>query len=248
MSAQIADATSRFSDRVLRFLERVEHRVARTPAEKEAVYRLRYDAYSHNGLIEPQADGQLHDDRYDDAPDAWMTTTYIDGELASTTRVNVARDGNGILPALTVYPDVIAPHLQSGHVIVESTRTAARLDFSGHFPELPYVTLRPAYLAAEHFDVDFVVATARADHIAFFRRVFCMTPWCEPREYPNFTAKVACLGADSRAVQEQIEARYPFFRSTAAERKALFGPLDGAAAVPSRALWGHRRFEARASA
>jgi len=33
------------SDRVLRFLERVEHRIARTDCEREAAFQLRYDAY-----------------------------------------------------------------------------------------------------------------------------------------------------------------------------------------------------------
>lgn len=248
MNMQIASGTSGFSDRVFRFMERVEHRVVETPAEKEAVYRLRYEAYIRNGLIEPRADERLYDERYDDADDAFITTTFIDGELAATTRVNLAADENGILPAFTVYPDVIGPHLRAGRLIVESTRTAARLDFSGRFPELPYVTLRPAYLAAEHFDVAFVVATARADHVAFFRRVFCLTPWCEPRDYPNFSAKVACMGADSRAVQERIEARYPFFRSTPAERQTLFGSRPDALGARRRAMHSPRNFEARACA
>lgn len=34
-----------FSDRVLRLLERVEHRVATAPAEREAAFRLRFEAY-----------------------------------------------------------------------------------------------------------------------------------------------------------------------------------------------------------
>jgi hypothetical protein len=248
MSAQIAGAASRFSDRVLRFLERVEHRVARTPAEKEAVYRLRYEAYIRNGLVEPRADGRLYDERYDEAPDAWITTTFIDGELAATTRVNLGADEDAILPAFAVYPDVIAPYLRAGRVIVESTRTAARLDLAGRFPELPYITLRPAYLASQHFDADFVVATTRAEHMAFFRRVFRFEPWSEPRDYPNFKAKVACLGSDVRAGKERVEARYPFLRSTAAEREALLGPLVEAADAPSPAMSGRRSFEKQASA
>lgn len=248
MDAQIADSNSRFSERVLRFLERVEYRVATTPADKEAVYRLRYDAYIRNGLIEPRADERLYDEPYDDAPNAWVTMTFIDGELAGSTRVNVAADESAALPAYTVYPDVIGPRLRAGRVIVESTRTAARLDLSGRFPELPYVTLRPAYIAAEHFDVDYVVATARSDHMPFFRRVFCLVPWCEPRDYPNFTAKVACMGADARAVQDRIEARYPFLRSTAAEREALFGPLSAAPEAIRHAIARRRRVDERAIA
>lgn len=247
MDARIADATSRFSDRVVRFLERVEHRVARTAAEREAVFRLRYEAYIRNGLIEPRADGRLHDERYDDAPNSWITTTFVDGELAGTTRVNLGADENAVLPSLSVFRDVIAPRLRVGRAIVEFTRLATRLDLAGAYPELAYIIMRPGYLAAEHFDADFAVATVRSEHSAFYRRVFHFAPWCEPRDYPDVNARIACMGADMRIGKEQFEARYPFFRSTAVEREALFGSRD-AAEAPSRAMPAHRGFEARASA
>ncbi len=247
MGEQVVDITSRFSERILRFLERVEYRVARTPADKEAVFRLRYEAYIRNGLIQPSLDGQLHDECYDDGPNSWITTTFIDGELAGTTRVNLASDENGSLPCLGVFRDVIAPYLNAHRVIVELTRTAARLDLSGHYSELPYITLRPAFLAAEHFDADFAVATARAEHLAFFRRVFRFAPWCEFRDYPNVTAKIACLGSDFRADKAKVAARYPFFESTATEREALFGRLGETAAAPSGGMIPRYNFEVRAS-
>jgi len=248
MDAPAAEATSRFSDRILRFLKRVEHRVATTAREREAVYRMRYEAYIRNRLMEPRADGQLHDQLYDHAANAWITMTFIDGEFAATTRVHVAGNESAPLPALGVFADVIGPRLRAGRVIVESTRTAARLDFAGRFPELPYVTFRPAYLAAEHFDANYVIATARIEHLAFYRRVFHFAPWCEPRSYPGVTVKVACMGIDPRSVQDQTEARYPFFRSTQAEREALFGPLDQAADILSHASRGHHGFLARTNA
>ncbi|HYA74699.1 MAG TPA: hypothetical protein VEF36_16245 [Roseiarcus sp.] len=112
---------------------------------------------------------------------------------------------------------------------------------------MAYVIMRPGYLAAEHFNADFAVATVRAEHLAFYRRVFHFVPWCEPRDYPDVNAKIACMGADMRVGKEQFEARYPFFRSTAVEREALFG-LRGAVEAPLGATRPHRRFEARASA
>ena len=226
MNEQIAGVPSRFSDRILRLLERVEHRTAKTPADRETAFQLRYDSYRRNGLIEPRADARLYDQRYDDAENSWITMTYIDGELAGTTRVNLAYDEQGIMPAYTVYPDIIGPKLRAGRTLIEFTRTAARLELSKTYAELPYITLRPGYMAAEHFAVDYAVATARDDHVPFFRRVFCFTPWSEARDYPEFTAQVACLGADFGAVRERIEARYPFFCSTPAEREALFGPRN----------------------
>jgi hypothetical protein len=248
MDAQIDGAVSRFSERVLRLMERVEHRIARTPADREAVYRLRYEAYVRDGRIEPRADGQLRDEPYDDAPNGRILTTFIDGELAGATRVHVASDEGAVLPSLSAFSDLIAPHLRLGRVVTDFTRTAARLEYSKQFPELPYVILRPAFLANAYFDADFAIAIARAERVAFFRRVFCFVPWCEPRDDPYFRAKLACLAMDFHAVRERVEARYPFFRSTAAERERLFAPGDGAAGAPCPATPIHWSLEALAGA
>jgi hypothetical protein len=77
------------------------------------------------------------------------------------------------------------------------------------------------------------VATARAEHLAFYRRVFHFEPWCEPRSYPNVTAKIACMGVDFHAFSAQVELRHPFFLSTQREREALFGTVGR----PPAARW-----------
>ena len=112
METGVGSTTSRFSDRVLRLLERVEHRCADTRSEKEAVYWLRYEAYIRQRLIEARSDGRVYDQALDDAPSAWITTTFIDGELASTLRVHVGADENDVLPSLGVFTDVVMPHLR----------------------------------------------------------------------------------------------------------------------------------------
>jgi hypothetical protein len=216
-------AISPFSDRVLRLLERVEHRCAKTPAEKEAAYRIRYDAYLRQQLIDPRASQQLFDEDYDNASNAWITLTYIDGELASTVRVNVASDENGSLPSLSTFSDVIMPYLRMGRVVVDMSRLAARVELAKTFPELPYLSLRPLWQAAEYFDADWAVANVLRSHLAFYRLTFGYTPWTEPRDYFYANCKTCCMGLDVRAVKERVEARYPFFRSTPAERDALFG-------------------------
>jgi hypothetical protein len=248
MEPNIDGMASRFSDRILRLLEQVEHRVAKTSEDREMAFRLRYDAYVRNGLVEPRGDARLYDQCYDDADHSWITMTFIDGELVGTTRVNLAFSEDGIMPAYSVYPDAIGPKLKLHQKLVEFTRTAARLEFSKLYPELPYITLRPGYLAAEHFSVDYAIASARTDHVPFFRRIFGFVPWSEPREYPAFTAKVACLGADFFAVRNRIEARYPFFRSTQAEREALFGPAQTTAPQQMPRVGEFRDFDVRARA
>jgi hypothetical protein len=212
-----------FSDRVLRFLERVEHRIARTDCDREAAYQLRYDAYVRNDLMRPRADRRLFDERYDLDANAWITLTFVDGELAATTRLNLGIGEDAVLPSVAVYPDVVVPRLRAGFVLLEATRLAANIRISGSNPELAYVALRPACMAAVHFDVDFAVASPRLEHMAFYRRVLLFSQWCEPRPYPGLSAKFGCMGSEYRVVRTRIEARYPFFKSDPAERASLFG-------------------------
>ncbi|MGA2042130.1 MAG: hypothetical protein ABSG83_02035 [Roseiarcus sp.] len=207
----------------MRALERVEYRCARTNAEKEAAYRLRYEAYIRQGLIASRADGMLYDKGVDDAPNAWITTMFIDGELASTVRIHVADRASAAIPSVDPFSDLIMPHLNAGRMIVDPTRLAAELEFARRFPELPYLALRPGWMAGEHFGADFGIVSVVGQHQAFYRRVFGYAPWCEPRDYPGFNLKVACMGLDFRAAKERVEARHPAFRSTNAEREILFG-------------------------
>jgi hypothetical protein len=224
MSSAAEGAPSSFSDRVLRFLERVEHRIARTDCEREAAFQLRHDAYVRNDLMGPRADRRLFDPGYDVADNAWITLTFVDGELAATTRLNLGIGEDAILPSLAVYPDVVAPRLKAGFVLLETTRLAANIRLSGSNPELAYMAVRPGYMAAAHFDIDFAVASPRLEHMAFYRRVFQFVLWCEPRPYPGLTAKFGCMGMDFREMRARVEERYPFFKSDPAERESLFGP------------------------
>lgn len=213
-----------FADRILKFLERVEHRIAKTEREREEVFRLRYDAYARNGLIAPRADRRLPDEHYDSAANSWITMTFIDGELAGSVRVTLGVGLDADLPCLHVYPDVVAPRLTAGQTAVEYNRLAAKLSLSSVHPELAYVMMRPGYMAAEHFEADLAITTPRAEHAAFYRRVFQLVPWCEPRPYPGFMPRFVCMGAAFHASRAQIEARYPFYRSKRVEREALYGP------------------------
>jgi hypothetical protein len=223
MGVEAVKFPSRYSDRILKMLGRIEHRIAESEVERDAAFKLRYDAYTRDQLIERNLHGRLSDEVYDSSANGWITTTYIDGELASTFRIHVGSDESATLPSLSAFSDEIGPHLRAGRVIVDPTRLAAKLEFSRRYSEMPYIALRPAWLAAEYFDADYVIATMRAEHGAYYRRVFGYTPWSEPREYPNVNCRIVCMGLDFRAVKDRVEAKYPFFRSSEAERARLFG-------------------------
>ena len=177
----------------------------------------------------------LYDEAYDESPNSLTTLTYIDGELASTVRVHVVDNEAAVSPALDVFPDVLAPLLKGRRVVIDPSRLAARAEMAGKFPELPYFAGRPPWMAARHFNADFIVVSCAAGHVGYYRRTFRGEAWSGLRSYPKVTAKVVCMGLEFAHKGNSVEARYPSFRSTPAEREALFGDFAFAlerAAVP----------------
>ncbi len=79
-------------------------------------------------------------------------------------------------------------------------------------------------MAAEYFEADNVLATVRAEHQAFYRRVFGHVPVCPPRPYPGLIKPISLMMLDVNASRQIINSRYPFFVSDPAERAQVFGP------------------------
>src|ERR1700710_518239 len=116
--SSVHQITPRPLERGVELLDQVDYRLAETEAEKEAIYRLRYRAYLHEGAIEPRADQRLTD-RFDELPNSWGVGVCIDGEFASSIRVSVATPDNNDTPAFDAFRDVLEPELEQGKVIVD---------------------------------------------------------------------------------------------------------------------------------
>jgi hypothetical protein len=201
--------------------DRVDYRVIETPEERDALYLMRYRAYLHGGLILP-SESQRVSDRYDDAPNAWTFGIYVDGELCSSLRVHVLTPESRTSYATELFGDVLHPRLDRGEVIIDPARFVADPEKAQRFPELPYLTVRLAYLACEYFNADTGLAQVRAEHQAFYRRVFLQETIAEPRSFPNVLKKVALMACDFPAVRERVLTRFPIMRSSAFERRMLF--------------------------
>jgi hypothetical protein len=203
-------------------LDQVEYRLAETEAEKEEIYNLRHRAYVNEGAIEPRADERLAD-RFDELSNSWTFGIYLGGELTSSVRISVATPDHSDTPAVDAFPDLLEPELARGKVIVDPNRFVADPVRRTKYPQLPYVTLRLAYVACEHFNADIGTATVRKEHQAFYRRVFLHQPLCLPRPYPTLTKPLCLMAVDYPKLRDKVFRRYPLFRSTEAERQMLFG-------------------------
>jgi len=201
--------------------DRVDYRLIETPEDKDCLYLMRYRAYLHGGLILP-SESQRVSDRYDDAPNAWTFGIYVDGELCSSLRVHVLTPEWRMSYATELFGDILHPRLDQGEIFIDPARFVADPEKAQRFPDLPYLTVRLGYLACEHFNADTGLALVRAEHQAFYRRVFLNETIAEPRSFPNVTKKVALMASDFRTVREPVLARFPIMRSSAFERRMLF--------------------------
>jgi N-acyl-L-homoserine lactone synthetase len=210
-----------FSDRVAQLLGRIDCRPADSAQERDAIFRLRYQAYLREGAIAPNF-SRTFSDPYDETDNVWLFGLYLDGELASSIRLHVASAEQPDFPSLKVFPDLLAPDLDAGKVIVDPTRFVTDKDISRLNPGLPHVTLRLGWLAAEHFGAQHFLVAVRAEHQAFYRRTFNHRLICEPRSYPLLAKPISLMTVHYPSVADQVHQRYPFFRSTFFERRMLF--------------------------
>jgi len=164
-------------------LDRVDYRLVETAEERDRICSLRYRAYLNGGLI-PPSEAQRVYDPYDDAPNAWTLGIYVDGELCSSVRLHVLTPEWRMSHATELFGDVLHPRLDRGEVFVDPSRLAADPEKARRFPELPYLTVRLGYMACEYFNADTGLALVRAEHQAFYRRVFLQETIAEPRPIP----------------------------------------------------------------
>lgn len=213
--------------------DRIDYRLLETPEERDPVYLLRYKAYLHSGLILPSDSRRVYD-AYDDAPNVWIFGVYVDGELCSSLRIHVLTPECRLSYSTELYGDVLHRRLDRGEVFVDPARLAADPDKARGLPELPYLTLRLAYLACEYFNADTGLAMVRPDHQPFYRRVFLHEPLAEPRAFPGWhTMKTSLMASDFQNLREKVLTRFPIMRSNAFERRMLF-EREGQRHAPQR--------------
>jgi N-acyl-L-homoserine lactone synthetase len=218
-----AGSATGFSDRVAALLDRIDCRLADTGEQREAIFRLRYQAYVRDGGISPNS-SKTFSDPYDETGDVYLFGLYIDDELASSIRIHVATREHSHFPSLEVFRDHLQPALDAGKVLIDSTRFVTNENFARLYRALPYATLRLSAMAARHFGADYLLAAVRAEHQPFYRRIGYYRLICGPRPYPLLTKPICLMMVHYPTFVDEGHRRYPFFRSTFFERRMLFEP------------------------
>lgn len=208
-------------DRIAKLLTKVDYRRADSSEERDAIGRLRYQAYLREGAICANS-SKTFSDPYDETDNAYLFGLHVDGQLASSLRLHVASKEQPDTPSLEVFYDVLQPLIDAGKVLVDSTRFVADEALSRLYRGLPYATLRLCMVAAEYFGADHLLAAVRAEHQAFYRRAFNHSLICEPRPYPQLAKPICLMTVHFPSAAEQLYRQYPYFRSSAFEQQRLF--------------------------
>jgi len=221
MPARPGASSSSLSDRIAQLLPRVDYRRAESPDERQAIFRLRYQAYLREGEIGP-VPSRLFSDHLDDEPNTFNFGVYIDGVLVGAIRLSVTMPGAALLPAIEVFEDVLSPEIRAGKTFVDPSKFVADYASSKQYPELPYIILRVAWVAMAYFKADLMLGAIRVEHQPFYKRVWRCRHICPPRPYPGLCTPVCLVTVDYAAVQDEVHRRYPFFQSNLLEQKKLF--------------------------
>jgi N-acyl-L-homoserine lactone synthetase len=219
----VASAQSQlsFGESIWDLLNRADIRRADSAAERDAIFRLRYQAYIEEKAVQPNRDHRLTDP-YDDSRNAWIFGIYIDGELASSIRLHVATCNCPDMPSLDVFGDHLRPMLDSGAVVIDPTRHVVVRRVQQRYPYLVYLTMRLGLISGEYFGAGFILAAVRTEHQGFYRRIFGHQVVAPARKYPLLEKPISLMVLDFRSARERVYGRYSFFRSTHVERRALF--------------------------
>lgn len=147
----------------------LDHYVARTQAQKREIFRLRYEAYFNEGLIEESKD-RLLADRYDFEESSVIYGVTLKGHLVSTIRLNVLSRDTRSSSSYDVFGDYLDSTLDRGETIVDGTRLAVQCSDSAARRSVLLYTLSLTALFASTKGVDYGAIAVREDHVPFYKR------------------------------------------------------------------------------
>lgn len=191
--------------------------------DKEAAYRLRYDAYRRENRI-PEDVSRISIDFADVLPNTDTYGIFISGRLCSSIRISVLTTACPKSPSVDVFQDELRRRIRDSAVIIDPTRFVTNAEAAEELPELPFLTLRVPAMACEHYEADECLSTVRLNHRAFYRRVFRATAVTEPIYYPPMNMQVQLMTSTPDDIRASLFARYPFFNANYVERRQIFGP------------------------
>lgn len=220
-----------FAERLNGYLQDADYRVASNFEERDSLFKLRYDCYRRENTISENSSRRFSDD-YDLMSNCWLFGVYLNDRLVSSIRFHIISPDTPMGPAYDVFPDIVRPMIAAGQTVVDPTRLVVDRRMTEYYPELPYVTIRAAFMAAEYFEAEYMLATVRKEHQAFYKRLFGFSELCPPRPYPMLLKPISLLAANMPLQRDSVVSKYPVFLSSFTERRMLFEQANQPMAMP----------------
>ncbi|MBU1174078.1 MAG: hypothetical protein KKH72_01660 [Alphaproteobacteria bacterium] len=215
--------TERFPPPLADLLGKLSSRRVSPDVALDPVFHLRYEAYRRENFI-PVNQEEICVDDLDETPNGMTFGIYVEDRLVSSIRVHLLTAEQRASPSMKVFPDILGPMLDKGMTFIDPSRFTIDRDATLALPALPFLTLRITTMATEYWNVDYTLSVVRPEHGAFYRRVFTAEKIGELRHYPGLDFDVELFRSRYQSVRGRVGQRFPIFKSTPEERKALFGP------------------------
>ena len=203
------------------FSKRVTCRLARSYAERDAVFKLRYRSYLRAGLISENSFGRYIEPA-DHVANAYLMGLYVDRRLVSSLRFQIGCATTPNLSSLNLFPHVLEPLLRRNKIVVDMGCVATDGELARSYVWLPYLILRSWIIAADHFHADYIAAAMRPQHQIFYKRILDCELHSELRQPPHQLATVGLVTLNFATSAERLYENLPFLRSTPSERQQLF--------------------------
>ncbi|MEM1040368.1 MAG: hypothetical protein AAGI12_12970 [Pseudomonadota bacterium] len=200
----------------------VEYRLISDPGDRDDVYRLRYEGYSAGGSIAKNPE-RRSSDIFDEQPYTQVFGVYIAGRLSSTLRLSYLSAHTRTTPSMMTHGDALKPYLAKRKLLVDPTRLVIDQTAAAQFPELPYITMRIPIMACLHFDADHCLSLVKEQHATFYKRLFKAHVIGDPVFYEGLNMDVQLMISSVPDIHDDLDTRFPFFRSHYIERRQLFG-------------------------
>ncbi len=222
MNNGIRRANRSLQERIDLIMPSVEYRRMCDHEDRAAVFRLRCEGYKRNTDLPSDWRGDMPDD-YDELPNSQSFGIFIAGRLAASMRLSLITPDVQSAPAMQFFPDEISARAQAGKTIIDPSRFVTDISASAQFPELPYIAMRLPVMACLHFDADECLSMVRQEHVAFYKRIFSADPIAGPVYHHTLNMNVLLMISQVDDIHDDLDTRFPFWRSHYLERRQLFG-------------------------
>ena len=176
---------------------------------REAVYRVRYIAYTHEGVeLDGEGEAGSFSDRFDDEANCFsFLLTQNDRPIGSIRANHRLRPDQQVASSIAYQHDLAVA--LGNESFVESNRFVVHPD-SDHRSKKPLLQLmRGVALHLKLTQARYVVTAVRESHVRFYERMLKMHPISGPRRYPGLSLDLVLLMGDMRRDSRRVFEELP---------------------------------------